>query len=122
MGRIAIAALAFAAAAVMTGAGSASAAGEVHTWKATGVKVHIEENGDVVTVCDTKANGQAARIDVSVGNSEHVRYSATAKKKGDCATRRASQHGDYDLPEHRTIRIEYRGQGNGFSYHSFVND
>ena len=69
-----------------------------HTWKTTDAKqggtVYVEENGDVVSVCDSAEDGLSARADVSVQQSSgayHVRYQLVASGGvGSCATARAS--------------------------------
>lgn len=84
-----------------------------HTWKTTdaakGGTVYVEENGDVVSVCDSAADGLSARADVAVQSSSgqyDVRYHLVSSNGlGSCATARASDGGTHDLPEHVNIGV-----------------
>jgi hypothetical protein len=84
-----------------------------HTWKTTdaakGGTVYVEENGDVVSVCDSAADGLSARADVAVQSSSgqyDVRYHLVASGGlGSCDTARASDGGSHDLPEHISIGV-----------------
>ena len=86
-----------------------------HTWKTTdanqGGTVYVEENGDVVSVCDSAADGLSARADISVEESSvpgayDTRYTLVASGGvGSCATARASDGGKHDLPEHWNIGV-----------------
>lgn len=126
---LAAGALAFAAAAVVSTGGSALAdpgpPGIVwdHTYRATGVVLYVEEHGDIVSVCDTAANGHAA--EVLVVSPGPVDYTLRATDgEGTCATRGASStYGGYDLPENTTITLSYDGDTGTYDhYTSFVND
>ena len=86
-----------------------------HTWKTTdankGGTVYVEENGDVVSVCDSAADGLSARADIAVEESSvpgayDTRYTLVASGGlGSCATARASDGGTHDLPEHWNIGV-----------------
>ncbi|MGW4061579.1 hypothetical protein ACWEGE_25085 [Amycolatopsis sp. NPDC004747] len=104
-----------------------------HTWTTTdadkGGTVYVEENGDVVTVCDTAADGLSARADVRVeetsGNSYRFLYTVTAAGGlGSCATSKASDGGVHDLPEHVNILVQvYLGPHyQNSSPHYYLND
>ncbi|MFI5592428.1 hypothetical protein ACIA5G_45775 [Amycolatopsis sp. NPDC051758] len=103
-----------------------------HTWKTTdankGGTVYVEENGDVVSVCDSFADGLAARARVSVQQSSgayYERYTLVASGGlGSCATARASDGGTHDLPEHVSIGVTvYLGPDfQHASDHYYLND
>ncbi|MEU4520322.1 hypothetical protein AB0F52_16685 [Amycolatopsis sp. NPDC024027] len=103
-----------------------------HTWTTTdadkGGTVYVEENGDVVSVCDTAADGLSARVDVAVQESTggyRVVYRLTASGGlGSCATARASDGGTHDLPEHVNIGVAvYLGPNyQHTSNHYYLND
>ena len=86
-----------------------------HTWTTTdaakGGTVYIQENGDVVSLCDTAADGLAPRFDVSVEESTvpgayDTRYTLTASGGfGSCLTTRASDGGSHNLPENWNIGV-----------------
>ncbi|OXM73055.1 MULTISPECIES: hypothetical protein [Amycolatopsis] len=114
--------------AVLAGTGVASADVDYdHVWPDNDgtAKVYVKENGDVLSVCDTKADGKAARMHVYVGDEGDPRYSAYATNgKGTCVTRRAKDGGAYNLPEGRRIWVYFGnedGAGNWTS-RSYVND
>ncbi|WP_326955596.1 MULTISPECIES: hypothetical protein [unclassified Amycolatopsis] len=103
-----------------------------HTWTTTdankGGTVYVEENGDVVSVCDSFADGLAARARVSVQQSSGAyleRYTLVASGGlGSCATARASDGGTHDLPEHVSIGVTvYLGPDfQHASDHYYLND
>ncbi|GAB3578140.1 hypothetical protein GCM10027445_44890 [Amycolatopsis endophytica] len=126
--QFAAATVALTAAAVVATTGTASAAVEPpgdgwdHTFKASGVVVYVEENGDRISICDTAANGKRAQLDVWIG-SDPIYSSVVTKGKGSCVTHSASQGGKYNLPEGKQIVLAFFG--NGYDYRaeeSFVND
>jgi hypothetical protein len=103
-----------------------------HTWTTTDAKkggtVYVEENGDVVSVCDSAADGLAARASISVQDSSGAypeRYLLVASGGlGSCATARASDGGKHDLPEHVSIGVSVF-LGPDFqhaSQHFYLND
>lgn len=124
---LAAGALAFAAAAVVSTAGSALAdpgpPGIVwdHTYKATGVVVYVEEHGDIVSVCDTAANGHRAEADVE-DDGVGLRYTLSVTAgKGSCKTAQASD--GHDMGEGDLIGIAYGGNGKyPAAVSTFVND
>ncbi|WP_410612498.1 hypothetical protein [Amycolatopsis sp. lyj-109] len=103
-----------------------------HTWTTTdankGGTVYVEENGDVVSVCDTAADGLSARASISVQDGSGAypeRYLLVASGGlGSCATARASDGGTHDLPEHWNIGVAvYLGpNGQHSSQHFYLND
>jgi hypothetical protein len=95
-----------------------------HTWTGTGVAVYVEEHGDIISVCDTSANGHSAWVTVDDITDNITGYKLTASNgKGTCATHSASQGGRYDLRENNRIALNYEGAGGNGTYAvSFVND
>ncbi|WP_410573491.1 hypothetical protein [Amycolatopsis sp. cmx-4-61] len=103
-----------------------------HTWTTTdsakGGTVYVEEHGDVVSVCDSAADGLSARADVAVQQSSGayvVRYQLVASGGlGSCATARASDGGTHDLPENVSIGVGvYLGPNyQHTSNHYYLND
>lgn len=113
------------AAAIVATPGSAFAAstpsdGWDHAFTATGVKVYVEEYGDVVRVCDTSANGVAARATLWV--SSQLQYEITAGGSGSCSTARASDGDWWNLPEGEVIDISYDGNGGAYASAQYLND
>lgn len=110
-------ALMLAVAAVAAVPGSASAmvvvpgGGWDHVWTAAGVSVSVEEHGDIVMLCDTSANGHAARADIYLASGGTPRYSLIAEGNGNCIEVAASNGGPYNLPENQNITIYYNGTG-----------
>jgi hypothetical protein len=105
-----------------------------HTWTTTdsnkGGTIYIEENGDVVSLCDTAADGLAPRAEIAVEESSvpgayDVRYRLTASGGlGSCATARASDGGDHNLPENWNIGVHI-GLGPNYAHqsqHYYLND
>ncbi|OXM66332.1 hypothetical protein CF165_20295 [Amycolatopsis vastitatis] len=103
-----------------------------HTWTTTdankGGTVYVEENGDVVSVCDTAADGLSARVKISVEQTPNTwseRYTLVASGGlGSCATARASDGGSHNLPEGSSIGVTvYLGPDfQHDSTHSYLND
>ncbi|MGQ4491087.1 hypothetical protein LRE75_20930 [Streptomyces sp. 372A] len=95
-----------------------------HTWNGRGVRVYVEEHGDIISVCDTSANGHAAFVTVDDWDLNISHYKATVKTgKGTCVTHRASQGGKYNLHEYSNIGLTFEGEGGQGSYAvNFVND
>ncbi|MDT7802490.1 MAG: hypothetical protein QOI78_5923 [Actinomycetota bacterium] len=103
-----------------------------HTWTTTdankGGTVYVEENGDVVSVCDSAADGLSARAEIAVEqvpNTYYLRYQLVASGGvGSCATARASDGGTHDLPEHVSIGVTvYLGPNHQHvSTHYYLND
>ncbi|MEW1686226.1 hypothetical protein [Streptomyces sp. NPDC093594] len=94
-----------------------------HIWTATGVKVYVAEYGDIISVCDTSANGHAARATITDDTIGFTYYSITASGgAGTCVTHRASDGASYDLIEGSKITISYDGNGGAYASTGYVND
>lgn len=95
-----------------------------HVYSGPGVKVYVEEHGDMISVCDTSANGHAAWVAVDNVSDNISGYKLTVSTgNGSCATRQATQGGRYDLAEYSTIGMSYEGQGGlGSTYSAWFND
>ncbi|MFI7072608.1 hypothetical protein [Micromonospora sediminicola] len=124
---------AFAGAAALTVAvvvawpGSAAASPEPpgdgwdHVFSAKGVTVYVEEYGDVISVCDTLANGHNAWV--SVSDASDWVYSATVNSgAGSCSTHRASEGGIYNLREGREFLLDFAGSTEGAYLEAFSNN
>ncbi|SCG62303.1 hypothetical protein [Micromonospora coxensis] len=62
------------------------------------------EHGDIVKICDTDEDGHAVKMWVKLdGPKGPTLYTFTRGGEGNCATRRASDGGVYNLPENRYI-------------------
>lgn len=129
VGRVGAVAMALAAAAtLMVSAGSASAQPDPginwdHTFEASGVRVYVEEYGDIISVCDTKSNGHAAEVQVRATDVWPYDYEMTASGGvGSCKTHQASDGAKYNLSE-RGIDLLFDGDGGEWSGSGyFVND
>ncbi|MPY31317.1 hypothetical protein FNH09_08390 [Streptomyces adustus] len=129
-----------AASGVLATASSASATvdppsgGWDHTWTTTdagkGGTIYIAEHGDIVTLCDTNADGRTPHLEVNYEDGPGdwgFAYALDATGgEGSCVSARASQGGRYDLPENEEIEIaiwlgplyhEY-----GMARHYYLND
>ena len=95
-----------------------------HTYSGAGVKVYVKEHGDIISVCDTSANGHSAWVTVDDITANISGYKLTAGGgKGTCASHLASEGGRYNLREYDRIALNFEGEGgNGSYYVSFVND
>ncbi|MEO3822898.1 hypothetical protein [Actinomadura sp. B10D3] len=136
IGRVLAGTMALAAAAIMATGGTASAdeppGGIVwdHKWSATGIRVYVEEHGDIVSICDSSANGHSAKAYVSAyygghHNPSQEYFMKAANGYGSCKTHRASEGGVYNLPEGAAweIAINYDGDGDGnYAQRRFIND
>ncbi|MGA8112272.1 MAG: hypothetical protein WCA46_01275 [Actinocatenispora sp.] len=103
-----------------------------HTWTTTdsahGGTVYVEENGDMVYLCDTAGDSYAPRVKIAARNSagEYVeRYTMTASDgNGSCTGHSAPEGGVYDLTEGSDIGVtiwlgpNYEHQ----STHYYLND
>ncbi|MEV0980842.1 MULTISPECIES: hypothetical protein [unclassified Streptomyces] len=85
-----------------------------HTYTTSDAKqggtVYIAEHGDIVSLCDTAADGLAPRVSIaaeeSIGGIYDIRYTLTASGgEGSCVSAKASQGGVYDLPEGRHVGV-----------------
>ncbi|MGW8885086.1 hypothetical protein [Streptomyces sp. NPDC055749] len=131
LGRFAAGAIAFAAATLMVTPGNASAAEPPsigwewdHILSASGVKVYVEEHGDIIAVCDTQANGDSAMVQVRSSDMWPYNYEMTASGgNGTCKTHRASDGAKYNLPEGREVDLWFDGNGGTFDGEGgFTND
>ncbi|GGX92412.1 hypothetical protein [Streptomyces anandii] len=129
VGRVGAGATALAAAAtLMVSAGSASATTDPgttwdHTYEASGVRVYVKEYGDVVSVCDTKANGHSAVVQVRDLDWPYNYEMTAGGGVGSCKSHRASDGAKYNLREGRGIDLYFDGDGGVLSGEGyFVND
>lgn len=119
IGSAVLGALGLAAVTVWGTAGSASAVKWDHTYRDTGVKVYVEERGDIVSACDTAADGYGVSVDVyPPGHLDKYTLTVT-NGKGSCKTSRASQGGLHNLEEGGRVDLVLSWGGNEYS---FVND
>ncbi|MDQ0377819.1 hypothetical protein [Amycolatopsis thermophila] len=117
-----------AAGGVLASAGSASAiveppaGGWDHTWSAYGATVYVEEHDDIISLCDSSANGHAATARVEwLYPSGNAYWMVPAKGgNGTCSTQKASTGAN--LPEGETIYLEFSGDGTNYRKVSFFND
>ncbi|MEV0531431.1 hypothetical protein [Kitasatospora sp. NPDC050463] len=104
-----------------------------HTWTTSdadhGGTVYVEEHGDIVSVCDSAADGMAPRVEVFVqgGSGQYnPRYTIAATGGlGSCTTVSASDGGAYDLPENVSIMVSIwlgTSVGHFGSEHVYLND
>ncbi|WP_329483113.1 hypothetical protein OG555_13050 [Kribbella sp. NBC_01484] len=94
-----------------------------HTYTAPGVKVYVEEHGDIISVCDTSKNGYAAWVLVT--DRVGVQFQITARNGvGSCETTQADDGLLHDLYEGDRIDLHLDGDGDepGGAYEAFVND
>ncbi|GAA3842865.1 MULTISPECIES: hypothetical protein [Amycolatopsis] len=115
--------------AVLAFQGTASAApvppgdGWDHVWSgASGdFKVYVEEHGDLISACDTKADGKTPTVWVGPGTGETTRYSfRVTGGSGSCVSKSASLGGVYNLPEGQKFTVTACSYGCGAW--PFVND
>lgn len=90
-------------------------------FSANGVTVYVEEYGDVISVCDTRANGHNAWVSVSYA-SDWLYTLAVNSGAGSCATHRAGEGGIYNLKEGRDYLLDFAGSGEGTYLSTFFND
>jgi hypothetical protein len=128
VGRVVAGVMAVVAAALMATAGNAAAeeppGGIVwdHTYEAPGVRVYVEEHGDIISVCDTKANGHSARIEVGKDDWPLAYEMAARGGAGTCETHRASDGWRYNLMERVNIQLAFDGNGGNDTWKLFYND
>lgn len=80
-----------------------------HSGKAT-----FDEYGDIVKICDIDADGYAVKMFVYRDELYGVKlYEFYRGGEGNCATRRASDGGAYNLPENRYIAFLFCRYKNG---------
>ncbi|MEU3838603.1 hypothetical protein AB0E88_00975 [Streptomyces sp. NPDC028635] len=104
-----------------------------HTWTTVdagkGGTVYIAEYGDVVSLCDTNADGRTPEAEVSYEsvNGWVSAYSLRASGgEGSCASARASDGGSHNLPENKEIEVTlWLGplyHDYGVTTHYYLND
>lgn len=89
----------------------------------SGVRVYVEEYGDIVSVCDSAKDGKSATAVVTdLGYSPSREYSMTVSSGyGTCKTHRASDGGKYNLHEKNYVAITYWAKGED-NYAEYYND
>ncbi|MFF6983713.1 hypothetical protein ACFZAV_40035 [Streptomyces sp. NPDC008343] len=95
-----------------------------HVYSASGVRVYVEEHGDIISVCDTWKNGHSAHVTVSDGTWPE-NYEMTANGGyGSCKTHRASDGRKYNLDETGVDLFYYGIEYDDYAYEEayFVND
>ncbi|MCF2528905.1 hypothetical protein [Yinghuangia soli] len=93
-----------------------------HRYIASGVTVYVKENGDVISVCDSAANGYSAWVDVAEPYGPGYQMTVTGGY-GSCVTRSAGNGGVYDLQENVQIGLSFIGAAAGTGgYKTFIND
>ncbi|MFG3253852.1 hypothetical protein [Streptomyces sp. NPDC048172] len=122
--RTVIGTLMLAGAALALNAGSASAFSWDHAKSYQGARVYFEERGDIVKVCDTSKNGQAAEVNVYENSPGDVGYTMTVNTgAGTCKSHRASHGNRYNLMEGNNAYFNLDGNGGGSSYtYRWLND
>ncbi len=103
-----------------------------HTWTTTdaahGGTIYVQEHGDILMVCDTAADGNAARAQVAYDNvalGKEIYFTITASGgNGSCSETKASDGAPYDLPENQEIGVTvYIGPDFGHeNAEGFMND
>ncbi|QIB44413.1 hypothetical protein [Streptomyces aureoverticillatus] len=95
-----------------------------HVWSGTGVKVYVKERGDIISVCDTAANGHSAWTTVDRLNPDVEGYKMYARGgKGSCTSHSAAEGGRYNLAEGGQYTLNFEGRGdNGGTVAGFIND
>ncbi|NIH84570.1 hypothetical protein [Amycolatopsis granulosa] len=94
-----------------------------HVWKGSSgdFTIYVKEYGDVVSICDTKADGKTPRVWVGLGNGKTTQYTFTAPGgKFACNTKRASDGAKYNLTEGK--RYTVTGCAWGCGAWPFTND
>lgn len=88
-----------------------------------GGTLYIEEYGDFIELCDTKADGLAPRADISVlqsdGNYKLAYQLISSQGNGFCVSHQASDGGVYNLPENTTIHVHIYLGPNGASQNNY---
>ena len=94
-----------------------------HTWVSLdgGVTLHVQEHGDIVDLCDTRADGLSVRVEVSWDGGSYYFYNYGGN--GTCEAVSASTAAKYDLPEGKKIYIWISASNNIDNLAtSYVND
>lgn len=102
----------------------------VGTGLETGAEVDVLKHGDVIDLCDTKADGMAPRAEVLYdlgGGIIHHYFITNGNGYGTCVGHEASDGGVYDLPEGYKIEVTFGvGPNWGTTGHnvtySFINN
>ncbi|MFJ6651049.1 hypothetical protein ACIQPS_36135 [Streptomyces sp. NPDC091290] len=85
-----------------------------HTYSYTGVRVYVEERGDIISVCDTKKNGHSAFVEVISDGVWPYDYEMRATGGyGSCKIHRASDGAKYDLDEGDGVALVFSGVPGG---------
>nr|WP_202514827.1 MULTISPECIES: hypothetical protein [unclassified Streptomyces] len=88
----------------------------------SGVRVYVEEYGDIITVCDSAKDGESATVWVSEDGYIDAGYSMTVSSGyGTCKTHRASDGGKYNLHEKNYVELTFFAKGSD-NYATFYND
>lgn len=93
-----------------------------HVYKAPGVTVYVEEYGDIISVCDSAANGAPAIASITDMTKVRSYTIKVTNGYGSCVTRGAGDGGVYNLTEGATIEVAYRGSGSVFLWDRYLND
>lgn len=94
-----------------------------HIYTGTGVTVYVKEHGDVVSVCDTSANGHSAWAQVMDTTTSRYYIVTASGGKGTCASHSADESYKYDIPEDTWVNVLFEGAGGQGTYTvSFFND
>jgi hypothetical protein len=127
IGRVVAGVMAVVAAALMATAGNAAAEeppGGID-WDRTiygwGVVVYVETYGDIVSVCDTKANGSRASVAVAHIYGAVIYRMDARDGAGTCETRRASDGGKYNLKEDEAFKIYFKGTDGAADTATFIS-
>ncbi|MET9255042.1 hypothetical protein [Streptomyces sp. NPDC003717] len=103
-----------------------------HTWYTTdashGGRVQVEEYGDIINLCDTKADGKYPEAHIlAYDGLGDIRRDFTINAKGGsgvCTVSTASQGGAHDIPEGNTVSVSIwliSGKTNQYTG-EYVND
>ncbi|WP_189177166.1 hypothetical protein [Streptomyces lasiicapitis] len=84
----------------------------------------MKERGDIISVCDTAANGHSAWTTVDRLNPDVEGYKMYARGgKGSCTSHSAAEGGRYNLAEGGQYTLNFEGRGdNGGTVAGFIND
>ncbi|NIH78572.1 hypothetical protein [Amycolatopsis viridis] len=83
----------------------------VYTAEDHAAQIYVQERNDVIKLCDIRANGKPAHMDVFVeGSSRNPVYTVDVKGGlGSCVTHSASQGKPYILPKGRRVYLHFWG-------------
>ncbi|MFF3765758.1 hypothetical protein ACFYYR_16960 [Streptomyces sp. NPDC001922] len=117
IGRMLVGATALASAALAMTAGGASAAGWDHSFGpnisgSSGVRVYVQERGDIVKLCDTKKDGYSAELEVGEDGYSGSSYGMSVTTgAGTCKTHRAADGAKYNLDENNGVSFGFWAKG-----------